>query len=100
MRLTAWINRLLEHPIKVTLLATALAFTNLLTDGTFFNLWNLKKEKTKLEKRFQEAKRYNEKVQFKIDLARNSDRFIERQAREKLDLLKEDELVFIFETQN
>ena len=78
-------------------MALAVAFAGLLAQGTLIDLWNLKSEKWILEQRYQDTLKTNASLAQKIDQARNSDKFIGRQAREKLDLVKSDELVFIFE---
>jgi cell division protein FtsB len=91
---------LFEHPIKLGSAAAVLAFVGLLTQGTLLDLWNLKTDQWKLEKRYQETLKYNEIIRAKIEQARTSDKYIGRQAREKLDLVQEDELVFIFENES
>ena len=78
-------------------MALAVAFAGLLAQGTLIDLWNLKSEKWILEQRYQDTLKTNASLAQKIDQARNSDKFIGRQAREKLDLVKSDVLVFIFE---
>jgi cell division protein FtsB len=95
-----WFLRLFEHPVKLASVASVLAFVGLLTQGTLLDLWNLKSDQWKLEKRYQETLKYNEIIRAKIEQARTSDKYIGRQAREKLDLVQEDELVFIFENES
>jgi cell division protein FtsB len=79
------------------LLALLVALASLLAEGTLLDLWNLKREKTRLEKRYIEITKSNVDLRGKLDQARHSSPFIARQARDKLDLVKEDELIFIFE---
>src|ERR1700733_12663498 len=98
-RLFQSLHNLLEHPIKVGIMALAVAFAGLLAQGTLIDLWNLKSEKWRLEERYHETIKTNAGLSSRIDQARNSDKFIGRQAREKLDLVKDDELVFIFENE-
>jgi cell division protein FtsB len=95
-----WFLALFEHPVKLASVAIVLAFVGLLTEGTLLDLWNLKSDHSKLEKRYQETLKYNEMIRAKIEQARTSDKYIGRQAREKLDLVKDDELVFIFENES
>ena len=95
-----WFLNLLEHPVKIGIAASGLAFVGLLTQGTWIDLWNLKSEQWKLQKKYEDTLKYNAVLQAKIEQARTSDKFIGRQAREKLDLVKEDELVFIFENES
>ncbi len=93
-------HHLLEHPVKIGFLAFAIAFASLLAEGTLINLWDLKREKSKLQKNFNETIAYNRELSSKIAQAKSSDGFIGRQARDKLDLAKDDELVFVFESEN
>lgn len=94
------LNQLFEHPLKVGIIALALAFGGLVAQGTLVDLWNLKSERWRLQESYLETLKANRVLQFKIQQARNSDKFIGRQAREKLDLIKDDELVFIFENED
>jgi cell division protein FtsB len=95
-----FIQKLLEHPFKVGCLAALVALVSLLADGTLLHLWDLKREKARLEKRHSETLAYNQDLARKIKQARTSERFIAREARDRLDLVKEDELVFIFEDES
>ena len=88
---------LLEHPLKVLIAAMALALASLLAEGSLINLWNLKTEKQKLMTQYEVTKMKNTKLQSQIKKAQSSDRFIGHEAREKLDLVSEDELIFIFD---
>jgi cell division protein FtsB len=88
---------LLEKPIKVAVIALVIAFSSLLAGGTFMDLWNLNREKIKIKKNLDQITRDNLELQSKIKQAKTSDKFIGRQARATLDLVRQDELVFIFE---
>jgi len=92
-----WFQNLFEHPIKIGTFALIIAFASLLAEGTLIDLWSLKREKLKLQKRYTELKERSLDLRVRLEQAKNSDGFIGRQARDKLDLVKEDELVFIFE---
>jgi len=81
-------------------MASVVAFAGLLAQGTLIDLWNLKSEKWHLNQRYTDTLKSNADLQSKIGQARNSDKFIGHQAREKLDLVKDDELVFIFENES
>jgi len=85
--------------MRVGIMAALVAFAGLLAQGTLIDLWNLNSEKWNLNQRYSVTTKANEDLQSKIDQARSSDKFIGRQAREKLDLVKDDELVFIFENE-
>lgn len=92
-----WFRQCLEHPLKIGLSALAVAFAGLLAEGTLIDLWNLKAEKAKIQTRYEKLERQNTELKAKILQAKNSDKFIGKQAREKLELVRDDELVFIFE---
>lgn len=94
-----WFRDLLDRPMKVAMLAVVVAFSSLLIGGTFLDLWNLKQEKIKLQTGLDQTLKSNFYLQSKIKQAKSSDQFIGRQAREKLDLVKKDELIFIFENE-
>ena len=85
--------------MKVAALAAVVAFSSLLAGGTFLDLWNLKQEKAKIQGRLEQTIKSNLILQSKIKQARSSDKFIGRQARDQLDLVKDDELIFIFENE-
>ncbi len=92
-----WILRFLDHPVKIAMIAIIIGFAGLLTQGTLLDLWTLQAEKHRLEAKYTEIMKSNTGLEFRIEEAKNSDKFIGHQAREKLDLVREDELVFIFE---
>ena len=97
MRFLRWARRLLEHPLQVLLLTTGFCLISLLFDGVLLNYWSLKSEKTRLESEYKKTVNENLILQKKVEQASHSEQFIGRQAREKLDLVGEDELVFIFQ---
>ncbi len=91
------LRNLFEHPMKIGIAAIAIAFASLLAEGSLINLWNLKTEKKKIYERYLEVSQKNSDLKTKILKAENSDKFIGHEAREKLDLMSEDELEFIFD---
>ena len=91
------VRAFLEHPLKVGIAAVAVAFASLLSEGSLINLWNLKVEKQKMTERYKLVSEKNILLKSRIEKAQNSERFIGHEAREKLELVGEDELVFIFD---
>jgi cell division protein FtsB len=87
----------LQHPIKLSILAFVAALVGLAFDGTVLTIWNMKREKTRLEKKYQETAMANAVLRGRIEQAANNESFIARQAREKFDFVHDDEMVFIFE---
>lgn len=96
--LTIWarvFREWLQHPARVLLLVGSLAFVAVLLDGTLFRLWSLDRDRDRLVERIESLK---QSIRDKEDKLAESNRpeFIERQAREQLDLVRDGDLVFIF----
>ncbi len=91
MTLNNWLN----SPIKVLWICLSFIFLVLISDGSVFRLWNLHGDHerithsiAKLETDFQVLDNQYSKV--------NDPEFLEQQARDRLDLAGEDELIFVF----
>lgn len=91
----AALNHWLNSPVKVLWVCLALIFLILISDGSVFRLWNLHGDQeritlsiAKLEQDFQVLDGQYLKV--------NDPDFLEQQARDRLDLASEDELIFVF----
>jgi len=87
--------KILESPAKVALYCLGIIFFALVLDGTLFQLWSLYHEHDRLEKNIHQVKIESELLHKKIIQAQGLD-FIEKQARDQLDLVEEDEVVFVF----
>lgn len=72
-----------------------LAVASVLLDGSFIHLWRLHRDKSRLETRIQESKQRLRQLEFRIQEAQEP-QFIERQARDQFDLVKEGDLIFVF----
>ena len=95
IRFFHWLGDLLHRPARVAWICVSIAFINLILDGSLFQLWSLHRDfdqiQVKSQKIIKESKQLDEKI------ARASDpSFIEREAREKLELVDEGDLVFVF----
>jgi cell division protein FtsB len=93
--MVATLNHWLNSPIKVLWLCLGVIFLVLISDGSVFRLWNLHGDQeritdniAKLERDFQVLDGQYLKV--------NDPEFLEQQARDRLDLAGEDELIFVF----
>lgn len=64
-------------------------------DGSFIQLWSLHREQARLESRIVDSKARLKHLEFRIDEAQQP-QFIERQARDQFDLVKEGDLIFVF----
>lgn len=86
---------LLDNPLKVLWLCLALAFVNLVLDGSLLRLWSLHRDHKQIQSQITEIKSKTEIMQVK--LAKASDpAFIQREAIDRFDLVGEGELVFVF----
>ena len=85
----------LFHPLKVFWVCLALLIVSLLLDGSFIKLWRLQRDRTLLTTKIEQAKFNSRQLEFRIHEA-NQTEYIERQARDQLDLVREGDLVFVF----
>ncbi len=87
--------QLLNNPLKVFWICAAVCFASVILDGSFIRLWSLHREAAALEVKIDAAKGNAQQLASKIKEAQQP-AFIERQARDQLDLVKEGDLVFVF----
>ncbi len=85
----------LNSPGKVLVLSTIFFLINFFINGNFIRLLNLKNEIEKLNGSIKKNKYSIEQIENNLSKT-NDPIYMERQAREKLDLVSEDDLVFIF----
>jgi cell division protein FtsB len=96
--LTKWLQRLsdlLHRPVTVLWICGFVALASVLFDGSFIHLWSLHRDHSRLETRIDDSKARLRQMKFKIQEAERP-QFIERQARDQFDLVKEGDLIFIF----
>lgn len=89
------IQFVLERPVLVIIGCLVFALVQLLFRGGFVNLVKLNNDRTVLIRNLQEIDGQLKDLQFRIQQSRDPV-FIERQAKDKLDMAGEDELVFVF----
>ena len=89
------ISSFVQNPLKVLVVCSVLVFFGLLIDGSLMRLWRLDRDSKELTRRIValgvESKILDQKIVRAHDPA-----FIELEAREKLDLASEGDLVFVF----
>lgn len=86
---------LLNSPMRVLLLCAAFGFLVLVLDGTLFRLWNLHRESKRIEASIARLTESSRILEVQIQKAKEIE-FVERQARDRFDLVGEDDLVFVF----
>lgn len=93
------IQHLLMRPFKVLLICAVLGLLAIVYDGSLYRYWSLKQTETELSERISQIQNASQTIKSQIEQTKTS-RFIERQARERLDLVGEDEMVFVFSNEN
>ena len=88
----------LNHPAKVALLCVAFFAITLLMNGLLWRLWGLHRDFERLTVEIAGTKNDIEQLNVRLKQAKDPS-FIERQARDKLDLVSEKDLVFVFPEQ-
>ncbi|MDX9731287.1 MAG: septum formation initiator family protein [Bdellovibrionales bacterium] len=89
------IRNFLQRPLSALLVAGAFVLVAVLFDGTLFRVWSLDRDRGRLEARIEFLKGSIAEKERKIVEA-NQPEFIERQAREQLDFVRDGDLVFVF----
>lgn len=89
------ISRLLMSPRKVLFTCLVFALAGILLDGTLYKMWELGVEKKSMQQKISETEISIKKLQKQIRMAHDP-RFIEREARDRFDLVNKDDIVFVF----
>jgi len=89
------LNNLLQAPQKVIWICLGLVVLNLIIDGSLFRLWSLHRDYQTIQGNILSLDQQNAKL--KMQLAKAKDpAFLEREARDRFDLVSEGDLVFVF----
>ena len=91
----AGLNQFLQKPQKVIWVCLGFIVLNLVVDGSVFRLWALHRDYHTIQNEILSLKQGNQKL--KTQLAKAKDpAFLEREARDRFDLVSEGDLVFVF----
>ncbi len=93
------IRESLQVPSLVFAVSVGLTLLALLLDGTLFRIWALNRDQGQIEARIAELKESIRHQEAKLIESNNLD-FIERQAREHFDFVRDGDLVFVFADSN
>jgi cell division protein FtsB len=88
----------LNHPGKVATVCAICFAVTLLLNGLLWRLWGLRRDYARLGHEITESQNSIEKLSAQLKQAKDPS-FIERQARDKLDLVADKDLVFVFSDQ-
>lgn len=89
------LNSLLQAPQKVIWICLGLLTLNLVLDGSLFRLWSLHRDSKNITENIESLKTQNEDMAKRLKKAKDPS-FLEREARDRFDLVKEGDLVFVF----
>ncbi len=94
-RLSHQISDFVQHPLRVLVTCSVLVVMGLLLDGTLIRLWRLTRDSNDLAARTAQMRVETVKLDQKIRQAKDPN-FLELEARDRLDLASEGDLVFVF----
>lgn len=94
-RLAIWLEETINNPKKVLFICLVFVGLSLISEGSLWRLYRLRKDKSILTHKIEEEKLKIARLSGEIKRL-DEPRYVERQAREKLELLEKDDLLFIF----
>ena len=94
-RLRYFIYSLVHQPLKVLLFGSIFTFVMLVFDGSLWKFWSLQRGQEDMQVRMGELEEKAKKLEFKIHQA-NQMTYIERQATDQFDYVREGDLIFVF----
>ncbi len=89
------ISRWLNSPLKILIWGGSLTLLLLLVDGSLWRFWSLQRGQEDLQVRMADLEEKAKKLEFKIHQAKNLT-YIERQATDQFDYVREGDLIFVF----
>ncbi|NJL26280.1 MAG: septum formation initiator family protein [Calothrix sp. SM1_5_4] len=89
------LNHLLQAPLKVIWICCGLLGLNLVLDGSLFRLWSLHRDQITIQQNIESLRGQNEELKKRLQRAKDP-AFLEREARDRFDLVSEGDLVFVF----
>lgn len=92
------LRRFLNHPTKVAMVCLAVLSVSIILNGNGFRLWGLYRDMDRINAEIQGTRENIAQLSNQLKQAKDP-AFIERQARDRLDLAGEHDLVFVFPEQ-
>jgi cell division protein FtsB len=89
------LNDLLQRPQKVIWICLGLLILNLVLDGSLFRLWSLHRDSQEMSANILGLQAQNYELTKRLQKAKDP-AFLEREARDRFDLVSEGDLVFVF----
>lgn len=94
-RWNVFFHGLLHNPVKVFLLGVLLTFVMLIYDGSLWQFWSLQRGQEDMKTRVSVLQERAKNLEFQIHQAKKLT-YIERQATDQFDYVREGDLIFVF----
>ena len=95
MQIIEGLNHLLHSPKKFFIIGSLLTLGLLVFDGSLWQFWSLHHGQQELKSRMADLEKQAAKLEFQIHQAKQLT-YIERQATDKFDYVREGDLIFVF----
>ena len=92
-------KQILNRPAWVLIICIILILSNVIFDGTFSRLMNLVRSQKALENRINDIEQKNFLVEERLKKLSDSE-FLEKEAKDRFNLIGEEDIVFIFSDEN
>lgn len=98
-KISHFIHRTLNSPLTVIFYCFVFLFLNLVLNGSLYKLYELSRSQSQIQQQIVDERNKLKNIQQQIKVAQDP-AFIERQARDQLELLEKDDLLFVFADDN
>lgn len=85
----------LYQPYKVFIVCLGIMMASLMINGTLWKVWGLYRDEVRFKQEIVQVKDDTRAVEAQMTLVKDP-RYIERLAKDKMDLVSENDLVFVF----
>jgi len=93
------LKQVLNRPLWVLIICIVLLLFNVMFDGTLSRLMNLVRSQKVLKSRIKDLERKNALVEDRLKKLSDSE-FLEKEAKDRFNLIGEEDIVFIFSDEN
>ena len=88
-------RQLLNKPFKIAILCLFIFIISLFINGTLWRVWGLRRDQATILEQIQNTQKQSVLLDVQIKQAKDPI-YIERQARDKQDMVSDNDLVFVF----
>ena len=94
-RLSFKFRQLLNKPLKVAFICVVVFVLTLFVNGTLWRVWGLRRDQATIIEQIQSTQKHATLLDLQIKQAKDPS-FIERQARDRQDMVSDNDLIFVF----